>query len=188
MLVTTRDRAISPAEQHKLADAIPGAEVQLLDDGHIACAKREFGPALVRAVDSVVGPPAIASLRRSRRASTASMGPLAGLRVVESRGIGPGPFCAMVLADLGADVIAVDRPPALPPDARERRATTSCAAAAGRSAVDLKARPAGPRCVLRLVERSRRAPRGLPARAWPSGSASAPTSASPATRASSTAA
>jgi pimeloyl-ACP methyl ester carboxylesterase len=54
VLVTTRDRAIAPSEQHKLAAAIPGAEVQLLDDGHMACAKREFGPALVRAVDSVV--------------------------------------------------------------------------------------------------------------------------------------
>jgi len=53
VLVTTRDRAIAPAEQYKLADAIPGSEVQLLDDGHVACAKREFGPALVRAVDSV---------------------------------------------------------------------------------------------------------------------------------------
>ena len=42
------------------------------------------------------------------------MGPLEGLRVVELSGIGPGPFCAMVLADLGADVIAVDRPPAVP--------------------------------------------------------------------------
>ncbi|MBS3997753.1 MAG: CoA transferase [Hydrogenophaga sp.] len=37
-------------------------------------------------------------------------GPLAGLRVVEMAGIGPGPFCAMVLADLGADVIRVVRP------------------------------------------------------------------------------
>ncbi len=54
VLVTTRDRAISPAEQHRMADAIPSAEVQLLDDGHIACARREFGPALVRAVDGVV--------------------------------------------------------------------------------------------------------------------------------------
>jgi alpha-methylacyl-CoA racemase len=42
------------------------------------------------------------------------MGPLAGIRVVEVSGIGPGPFCAMVLADLGADVIAVDRIPELP--------------------------------------------------------------------------
>jgi pimeloyl-ACP methyl ester carboxylesterase len=53
VMVTTRDRAISPVDQHKLADAIPGAEVQLVDDGHVVCAKREFGPAVRRAVDTV---------------------------------------------------------------------------------------------------------------------------------------
>ena len=37
-------------------------------------------------------------------------GPLQGLRMVEIAGIGPGPFCAMLLADLGADVVRVDRP------------------------------------------------------------------------------
>jgi alpha-methylacyl-CoA racemase len=37
-------------------------------------------------------------------------GPLAGLRVVEMAGLGPAPFAAMVLADLGADVLRVDRP------------------------------------------------------------------------------
>ncbi len=37
------------------------------------------------------------------------MGPLKGVKVVEIAGIGPGPFCAMLLADLGADVIRVDR-------------------------------------------------------------------------------
>ena len=37
-------------------------------------------------------------------------GPLAGLKVVEVGGIGPGPFAAMLLADLGADVVRVDRP------------------------------------------------------------------------------
>ncbi|MGS2617344.1 CaiB/BaiF CoA transferase family protein [Micromonospora sp. LZ34] len=36
-------------------------------------------------------------------------GPLAGVRVVELAGIGPGPFAAMMLADLGADVVRVDR-------------------------------------------------------------------------------
>lgn len=36
-------------------------------------------------------------------------GPLAGLKVIEIGSIGPGPFCAMLLADLGADVIRVDR-------------------------------------------------------------------------------
>jgi len=39
-----------------------------------------------------------------------STGPLAGVRVVELAGIGPGPFCGMLLADLGAEVIRVDRP------------------------------------------------------------------------------
>src|SRR6202522_4269309 len=37
-------------------------------------------------------------------------GPLAGLRVVEMAGIGPGPFCAMLFADLGAEVIRIRRP------------------------------------------------------------------------------
>ncbi|MFB7511783.1 CaiB/BaiF CoA transferase family protein [Streptomyces sp. NPDC056144] len=41
---------------------------------------------------------------------TARNGPLAGVRVVELAGIGPGPFAAMLLADLGADVVRVDRP------------------------------------------------------------------------------
>jgi alpha-methylacyl-CoA racemase len=37
------------------------------------------------------------------------MGPLDGLRVIELASIGPGPMCAMLLADLGADVIRIDR-------------------------------------------------------------------------------
>ena len=45
-------------------------------------------------------------------------GPLAGLKVVEFAGIGPGPFCAMVLGDLGADVIRIARPGSKP-DARD---------------------------------------------------------------------
>lgn len=40
-------------------------------------------------------------------------GPLQGLRVVEMAGIGPGPFCGMLLADMGAEVIVVERPAAL---------------------------------------------------------------------------
>jgi alpha-methylacyl-CoA racemase len=38
------------------------------------------------------------------------MGPLQGIRVVEFAGIGPGPFCGMMLADMGADVVRIDRP------------------------------------------------------------------------------
>jgi alpha-methylacyl-CoA racemase len=37
------------------------------------------------------------------------MGPLKGIRVIEMAGIGPGPFCAMMLSDMGAEVIRVDR-------------------------------------------------------------------------------
>jgi alpha-methylacyl-CoA racemase len=37
------------------------------------------------------------------------MGPLEGVKILEVAGIGPGPFCAMMLADMGADVIRVDR-------------------------------------------------------------------------------
>ncbi len=78
------------------------------------------------------------------------MGPLAGLRVVEVSGIGPGPFCAMVLADLGADVIAVDRPPALPPTPGSARYDIL---RRGRRSVGLDLKHArGPEVLLRLVE------------------------------------
>ena len=36
-------------------------------------------------------------------------GPLSGVKVVELAGIGPGPFAAMLLSDMGADVLHVDR-------------------------------------------------------------------------------
>src|SRR6185295_1654517 len=37
-------------------------------------------------------------------------GPLNGVKVVEFAGIGPGPFCCMLLSDMGADVVRIDRP------------------------------------------------------------------------------
>ena len=79
-------------------------------------------------------------------------GPLAGVRVVELAGLGPGPFAAMMLADMGADVVRVDRvaavrdhPPGPHPDVvlRGRRSV----------AVDLK-HPEGRQLVLDLAERS----------------------------------
>ncbi len=76
------------------------------------------------------------------------MGPLHGFRIVELAGIGPGPFCGMMLSDMGAEVIRVDRISGganRPKDvlARNRRSI----------AVDLKS-PAGAETVLRLVEKS----------------------------------
>ena len=44
-------------------------------------------------------------------------GPLSGIRVIEVAGIGPGPFAAMVLADMGADVLRIDRAASVRPDA-----------------------------------------------------------------------
>jgi len=46
--------------------------------------------------------------------SNSKNGPLAGVRVVEFAGIGPGPHAAMLLSDLGADVVRVQRPGDLP--------------------------------------------------------------------------
>ncbi|GGY90641.1 CaiB/BaiF CoA transferase family protein [Novosphingobium colocasiae] len=45
-------------------------------------------------------------------------GPLSGIRVVEFAGLGPAPFAAMLLADMGAEVLRIDRPD-LPPDPRD---------------------------------------------------------------------
>ncbi|MFJ9884421.1 CaiB/BaiF CoA transferase family protein [Streptomyces sp. NPDC091287] len=78
-------------------------------------------------------------------------GPLTGVRVVELAGIGPGPFAAMLLADLGADVVRVDRPggaglgidPASDLTNRNKRSVL----------LDLKS-DAGPARVLDLVERA----------------------------------
>ena len=41
---------------------------------------------------------------------TARQGPLSGLRVVELAGVGPAPMCGMLLSDLGAEIIRIDRP------------------------------------------------------------------------------
>ena len=48
----------------------------------------------------------------------ARSGPLVGVKILEIGGVGPGPFCAMMLADMGATVLRVERtgaPPAIPP-------------------------------------------------------------------------
>lgn len=77
-------------------------------------------------------------------------GPLAGFRVVELVGIGPGPFAAMVLADLGAEVIRVDRASAVRPG-RDGSPFDVMARSRSSVGVDLKS-PEGVEVVLRLVE------------------------------------
>ena len=77
------------------------------------------------------------------------MGPLQGLKIIEMAGIGPGPFCGMVLADLGAEVIRVDRASAIGSGSREEPANRGKKSIA----IDLKS-PEGVEVVLKLVENS----------------------------------
>ena len=77
-------------------------------------------------------------------------GPLAGVRVVELAGIGPGPFCGMLLADLGADVIVIDRPGGPPSPVPIRKDNDFLNRGKRRVIVDLK-HPRGPEVVLRLA-------------------------------------
>ena len=81
-------------------------------------------------------------------------GPLSGIKVIELAGIGPGPMCAMLLADLGAEVIRVDRP--APSDLGvPRRGRQFDVLLRGRRsvAVDLKS-PDGIETILRMVEQA----------------------------------
>ncbi|MDO8295384.1 MAG: CaiB/BaiF CoA-transferase family protein [Caulobacter sp.] len=73
-------------------------------------------------------------------------GPLSGLKIVEFAGIGPGPFCGMLLSDLGADVVRVDRKGA-------GRASPADVTSRGRRSValDLKS-PDAIEAVLKLLE------------------------------------
>ena len=75
------------------------------------------------------------------------MGPLKGLKIIEMAGIGPGPFCGMVLADLGAKIIRVDRASAIGTGSKQDAANRGKKSIA----VDLKSED-GVEVVLKLVE------------------------------------
>lgn len=77
------------------------------------------------------------------------MGPLTGIRVVEFAGIGPGPFCGMLLADMGADIIRIDRPQ----PARERDRFDVLSRGKKSATLDLKKQEAVD-SVLRLIEKA----------------------------------
>ena len=76
------------------------------------------------------------------------MGPLNGLKVIELQGIGPGPYCGMMLADMGAEVIRVDRAANV-----GRGGGRGDLLARGRKsiAIDLK-NPQGIETILRLID------------------------------------
>ena len=75
------------------------------------------------------------------------MGPLKGLKIIEMAGIGPGPFCGMVLADLGAELIRVDRASAIGTGSKREPSNRGKKSIA----IDLKSKE-GVEIVLKLVE------------------------------------
>ena len=79
------------------------------------------------------------------------MGPLEGKKIIEIAGIGPGPFCAMVLSDLGAEVIRVDRVSAVPNEFPATPGVDLLNRGRKSVAFDLKNQE-GIRALLRLVE------------------------------------
>ena len=83
------------------------------------------------------------------------MGPLRGYKVVELAGIGPGPMCGMLLAELGADVLTIDRmqPAELGTSFRMPARFNLLRRSRRTVRLDLK-NPAGPSVVLRLVEQA----------------------------------
>ncbi|MEM7218428.1 MAG: CaiB/BaiF CoA-transferase family protein [Pseudomonadota bacterium] len=83
---------------------------------------------------------------------TTKSGPLAGIRVVELQGIGPGPFCGMMLADLGATIVRIDRSTSVPTgNADAARPQDILARGRESIGVNLKS-PEGVEVVLRLLE------------------------------------
>lgn len=78
-------------------------------------------------------------------------GPLAGIRVVELLGLGPGPFCGMLLADLGAEVLRVDRVDAARAIDRSAPATNAMYRSKRAIGLDLKD-PRGVETFLRLTD------------------------------------
>ncbi len=80
------------------------------------------------------------------------MGPLDGVKVLEIAGIGPGPFCATMLADLGAEVVRVDRADRVQPPS-DRPFFDLLSRGRRSLGVDLKS-PEGVELVLRLVEQA----------------------------------
>ncbi len=84
------------------------------------------------------------------------MGPLHGIRVIEMAGIGPAPFCGMLLADMGAEVLRIDRPQAaedLGVDLGDDPRFHLLSRGKRSVAIDLK-HPAGRDAVLELVTRA----------------------------------
>ena len=148
----------------RTAELIPGANLLLLADmGHDM--PEPLWPVIVAAIadstprraDAATGPTALPTRR------TSMAGPLTGYRIIEIAGIGPGPFAAMLLADMGAEVIRVERAQIGARPGAGRRRTGRLAARPAQH----RHRPQAPRRrgdAARPRRAGRRAHRGLPPR------------------------
>ena len=93
---------VQPSGGERTAEVIPDAKLLMVEGmGH------DLRAAALAADHRRRRPPTPPSTPDPSSRST--MGPLAGITVIEIAGIGPGPFCGMMLADMGADVIRIDR-------------------------------------------------------------------------------
>ena len=141
------DPLVTPSGGQRTAELVPGAELLMLEGmGHDL--PLQLLPVVVDAITALA-----ARIPRLNAERTQMSGPLEGLKIIEIAGIGPGPFCAMMLADMGADVVRVDRAqnvsggdPASPPADVLNRGRRSIG-------VDLK-HPDGVEAVLALLEQA----------------------------------
>ncbi len=78
-------------------------------------------------------------------------GPLRGVKIIELAGIGPGPFCGMMLADMGAELLRIDRAGGVSPEVPNGPRADVLGRGRRSVGVDLK-HPDGVQTVLRLVE------------------------------------
>ena len=91
------------------------------------------------------------------------MGPLSGIRIIEFQGIGPGPFCGMILSDMGADIVRIDRANRAPAEAPSEPPGDLLARGRRSIALDLK-NPEGVEVALKLIEGADALFEGLPTR------------------------
>ncbi|WP_420339189.1 CaiB/BaiF CoA transferase family protein [Roseibium sp.] len=83
------------------------------------------------------------------------MGPLHGVKIVEFAGIGPGPYGCMMLADMGAEILRIDREPTGAPDIEGIDEQRKNSVARGRKSITLDLKdPAAVETALKLIEKA----------------------------------
>ncbi len=143
------DTLITLSGAERTAELIPGADLLVLADmGHDL--PEPLWPKIVSAISQPhhhVG----GRRRHGLNGDNAMAGPLNGVRIIELAGIGPGPFAAMLLADMGAEVIRVERAQAVRGPAPDAPSSDVLLRGRRNVAIDLK-HPDGAATLLDLVE------------------------------------